>query len=189
MSPNGPTLMKVLEDSGVLNAMHKNQIGKFLDAGMADEAAKQAGVRVGEFKGPGMWQDAPFARILGSGISTHIGLGKGGAGNFATGGPDREDANLSKTLLLNKLPGDLKPKQFLAEALASDDPAKLQMVLERVGAYQAARNPSSNASTKLLVLSRALALRNTNPQQPVDPETQRQVIDLITGRNFSGPRR
>ena len=48
MSPNGPTLMKVLEDSGVLNAMHKNQIGKFLDAGMADEAAKQAAVRVGE---------------------------------------------------------------------------------------------------------------------------------------------
>lgn len=178
MSPNGPTLTAVLKDTGVLNDLHVAQIKKFLDAGMLDEAAKQASVQVGEFKGPGMWADA-FARILGAKISSHFGLGKGGAGNSLQAA--QIGANISKTLL-NKLPGD-KAKQFLAEALASDDPAKLQMVLERVGAYQAARNPSSNASTKALVLSRALALRNTNPQEPVDPETQRQVMDLITGRS------
>ena len=177
LSPNGPSLMKVMEDTGVINGMHKAQIGKFLDAGMLDETAKQASVQVADFKGPGMWQDA-FARILGARLSSWFGLGKGGAGNSLQSA--QISANIAKTIL-NKLPGD-KAKQFLAEALASDNPDKLRDVLERVGAYQAARNPSSNASTKALVLARALALRNTNPQEPVDPETQRQVIDLITRR-------
>lgn len=178
MSPNGPTLIQVLKDGGILNDMHVNQIKKFMDAGMLDETAKATGVAVGDFKGPGMWQDA-FARILGARISSWMGLGKGGAGNSLQSA--QISANIAKTVL-NKLPGD-KAKQFLAEALASDNPTKLRDILERVGAYQAARNPSSNASTKALVLARALALRNTNPQEPVDPETQRQVIDLITRRS------
>ena len=176
LAPNGATLSEVLKQSGVLNDMHINQIGKFLDAGMANEAAKQSGVAVGEFKGPGMWQDA-FARILGARIGSWLHLGRGGAGNSLQAA--QISANIAKTVL-NKLPGD-KAKMFLAEALASDSPEKLQMVLERVGAYQARLNPSSNASTKALVLARAFATRNTNPQEP-DPETQRQVIDLITGR-------
>lgn len=178
MSPNGPTLTAVLKDSGVLNDMHVGQIKKFLDAGMANEAAKASGVKVADFKGPGMWQDL-LERFIGTRAISFLGLGKGGG----AGGSLQMAAAGSKIAreILGKMPGD-KAKQFLAEALASDDPAKLQSILERIGAYQAAARPSSNDSTKALVLARAFALRNTNPQE-IDPETRRQVMDIITRRS------
>jgi hypothetical protein len=183
MSPNGPTLTQVLKEGGVLNDMHFNQIKKFMDAGMADEAAKAMKVAVSEFKGPGMWHDLA-ERYLGTRVIAALGLGKGGG----AGGSLQMAAAGSKIAknLLSKMPAD-KAKAFLGEALAADDPTKLQMILERVGQAQMARGPSSNVSTKALVLARALALRNTNPQAPIDPETQRQVMDLITGRTGGRP--
>ncbi len=183
MSADGQTLTQVLKGSGVLNDMHVNQVKKFLDAGMADEAAKAMKVAVSEFKGPGMWHDLA-ERYIGTRVIAALGLGKGGG----AGGSLQMAAAGSKIAknILSKMPGD-KAKQFLAEALAADDGVKLQMILERVGQAQAARSSSSNASTKALVLSRALALRNTNPQEEVDPETRRQVMDLITGRTGGQP--
>jgi hypothetical protein len=185
LSPGGPSLMETLERTGVVNATQKAAIQKHVDAGMLNEAAKVAGVQVKSFgTDPGMWWRA-LSRIIGAKAASRVVPG-GGAGEGLQ--IAQIGANIGEKMFAG-MPAD-RAKQFMAQALAAENPAQLIDILERVGLYNEIRRAGPSGATAAIVLTRAEEARRrqqAEPPPPVDPsQYMRQPGGLLSPTTRGG---
>lgn len=187
LSPNGPSLLKSMRDNGILNATQYARIGQHLDAGLANEVSKVTGLRVGSIgNDPGMWLEAA-ARIVGAKVATASGAGAGGSGNSLQAA--QLGANIAKRMLAH-VPKD-RMRTFLADAMASDDPAMLIGILERSAASAVPAGKSlSVTNMRGLTALRTILLPadQTEPQWEDVPQAPRPLSITITPRSGVRPR-
>ena len=174
LAPNKPSLLKVMRDENIINASQHAGIQKMIDAGQLNEAAKVAGVAVKDFgTGPGMWGKA-LARVIGAKTASAV-AGGGGAGPSLQ--VAQIGANISERLAA-RLPAD-KARAMMAEALASEDPAQLISILQRVGttAYGNSMGGPNSDITKLIVM-----LRASIPRTQSEPEDGQKALEITIRR-------
>jgi hypothetical protein len=186
LSPNGPSLLKSMRDNGILNATQYARIGQHLDAGLANEVSKVTGLKVGSLgNDPGMWLEAA-ARVVGAKVATATGAGAGGSGNSLQAA--QLGANIAKKML-GSMPKD-RMRAFLADAMASDDPATLISILERSAA--SAVPPGKSLSTynmRGLTALRTILLPadQTEPVWEDAPQSPQALSITITPRSGAYP--
>jgi hypothetical protein len=125
LSPNGPTLLKSMENNRLISRDQASQIETIVKRGVQSEIERITGIKVNEFGSQSGIYVRYAARFLGTKIGSMLPVS--GAGQSL------QVANMSANLgerMASRLPAD-KMNEVMAKALTSEDPTMLLDILDR----------------------------------------------------------
>lgn len=167
LSPNGPSLLKSMQNNKLINADQAKQIADSIANGIKTEISDLSGIEVKEFGKQAGMIGRYIPRIIGAKLSSFIsGPGAGESLQIA-----QMAANVGERIA-SKLPAD-RVNTLMSKALMSESPDDLIDILEYAARYTGPRGQQIVEPFTREVLS---ALRAMTPRTTYEPERKERGV-------------